>query len=205
MSEVQAAPEAPKPNDAPLKRQEFTVEERRAQLIALASQTKGKNVIALLTVQMGTGQRNVIEQVYVCLEEKKKGVTGAGFRFLGPKVVKLNPGGITFSVHGRTYELDVEFTAFQNQLPVFMYDRDTCEPIKMVERRMMWNGKMMSVIQLLGHHSLSINKLIEQEILTNAANERPEPKVQKMNPVVLAAICIMCGLLGLFGGAFILR
>jgi|GEM_PF-4571076 hypothetical protein len=177
-------------------------EDIRAELAAIAKVSEGKFIVAVITTRLPGGLRKAVEIVNVDITGKK--VSKVNLHVVGPKVVGLDEG-LTFSVNGRSYELDSEYVAFEIPNATLFYDRDRYEPIHFFERTVNYKGQDISSIDLIGHYSLRVDKVIMQKVVEIAANERPEQAKQPISRVVVAIIALLAFVLGLFGGAFILR
>jgi hypothetical protein len=183
-------------------RQARSPEDIRAELAAIAQMSEGKFIVAVITTRLPGGMRKAVEIVNVDITGKK--ISKVNVRVIGPKIVGLDEG-LSFSVNGRSYELDSEYIALEIPNPTLFYDRDRYEPIHFFERTVVYKGQEISSIELLGHYSLRIDKVIMQKVVEIAANERPEQAKQPISRVVVAIIAILAFVLGLFAGAFILR
>lgn len=202
---VEAAVTAKPGNDAVTvpasihKAPEKTIDDKRAELAAMAKQSEGGFIVAVITDRVG-GIRRAVEIVNVDISGKKPGRV----HVTGPKVVALNEQ-LLFTVNGLSYELDPEYVAFEIPVATLFYDRRVCEPIHFYEKKVLYKGEMVFTMDLLGHSSLRIDKLIMQKIVEIAAHERPEAAKPTIGRLVVAIITLLAFGLGLFAGAFILR
>jgi hypothetical protein len=171
-----------------------------AELAAAAQATKGRFVVAVITTRLPGGRRRAISIVNVDITGKKK--PKASFSLRPSKTVYLEEG-LRFSVNGRSYELDSEFIHFEIPLPTIFYDRDKSEPIHFYERMIQYKGEMVSSIEIIGHYSLRLDKMLEQKVVETAAHERPEELKQPISRLAVALIAVMAFILGLFAGKFI--
>lgn len=170
----------------------------KAELIALSQLAKKGYIIAVITTKLPGGRRRSIAIVNVDITGKK---VAKGKKLYGPKTVGLTEG-LLFSVNERMYELDSEYVHWEIPNPTIFYDRDKTEPIHFYEREVSWKGAMISTIDMLGHFSLRIEKLIQQRIIEIAARERPEEAKVPFTRLVVIVIAVMTFLLGVLIGKF---
>jgi len=164
-----------------------------SELAAAAAATRGRFVVAVITTRLPGGRRRAISIVNVDITGKK--VSRLNLRIGGSKMVYLEEG-LRFTVNGRSYELDSEFIEFEIPLPTLFYDREKSEPIHFYERTLTYKSQEISSIDLIGHYSLRLDKMLEQKVVETAANERPEPPAQAVSKLVIVLIAVFSFMLG---------